>query len=75
MVPEKSDPKWTTFLRNMESKEVAGLATKMLMARIKLMNWEQSESMKQKAIVAAHDFFSKNEGVEAIRNDIKVIFG
>ena len=75
MIPQKSDPKWTRFLSNMEKTPVSGLATKMLMARLKLMNWDKSEPMKQKAIDAAHEFFSKNETLVTIRDDIKLIFG
>jgi hypothetical protein len=75
MIPDKTDPRWIGFLNNMEKTPVGGLATKMLMARLKLMDWQKSEPTKQKAIGDAHEFFSKNEGVAVIRNDIKLIFG
>jgi hypothetical protein len=73
MVPEKSDPRWEKFLRNMASIPVGKLPTKMLITRLKMLEWDKSDNVKKHAISEAYDFFSKNKTV--VEADIKLIFG
>jgi hypothetical protein len=73
VVPQKSDPKWGTFLNGLGSLQPEYLATKMLMNRLKLkMAMNPGEATRKEAIDAAYDFFIKNQSTVA--DDIQRIF-
>jgi hypothetical protein len=55
------------------SYELKGLATRMMLTRVRLMGSRKDEKSQQDAIDTAYDFFTKN--LEAARDDIRAIFG
>lgn len=74
MVPGKTDPRWKQIVTGNKEYNFSGLATKMLMMRVKMITkTDQSPAKVQEAIDIAHDFFMKNENI--VKDDIKLLFG
>lgn len=74
MVPGKNDPRWKSVVASTTEYPLSGLATKMLIMRVRTMTKMDSSPAKvDEAIAIAHDFFSKN--LETAKADIEVLFG
>jgi hypothetical protein len=74
MIPAKADPRWKKVVTNVDSFTPQGLATKMLMMRVKqVVSQNPSPEKVEEAIGIAYDFFLKNEAILAA--DIKSLFG
>jgi len=72
MIPPKSSPVWVEVVDTTKEYNLAGLATKMLLMRVRLMT-KNDPSKIPEAIDVAYEFFSKNS--ELVQDDIKIIFG
>lgn len=72
MIPEKTNPLWLEVVDTTKEYNLSGLATKMLLMRVRLLT-KNDPSKIPEAINIAHEFFSKNK--ELVQDDIKIIFG
>jgi hypothetical protein len=73
MIPAKTDPRWRALVTGNTNYELKGLATRMMLTRVRLMGSRKDEKSQKEAIDTAYDFFTKN--LEAARDDIRAIFG
>lgn len=74
MIPNVSDPKWSSFLQDIGKKQVHDLSAKMLLNRIKLrIAFDPSDAARKLAIGEIHAFFTKNQA--NLMDDIQAIFG
>jgi hypothetical protein len=73
MLPPSSDPRWTQYLCNLTNARLNYMATQMLVTRLRMMDWQKSETKKTEAIVIVRDFFATNLTVMA--KDAELIFG
>lgn len=71
-IPPKTDPRWRSLVQGSQTYQLKGLATRMLVTRVRLMGSRKDESAIADAISTAFDFFSKN--LESTRSDIDAIF-
>jgi hypothetical protein len=71
-IPPKTDPRWRNLVQGTQTYQIKGLATRMLVTRVRLMGSRKDETAIREAISAAFDFFSKN--LESTRADIDAIF-
>ena len=72
MIPLKSDPRWKALVTGSEPLKLKGLATKMIMTRVRLMGARKDEKSLQDAIDTVYEYFSKN--LETAGDDIRTLF-
>ncbi|MEN0059817.1 MAG: hypothetical protein AAGB31_13335 [Bdellovibrio sp.] len=73
MLPDKLDPRWERLVRDQRDIPLQGLATKMILMRVRLLvKADPSAEKIQEAVNIAYDFFKKNE--YSVQDDIKTIF-
>jgi hypothetical protein len=72
MLPPKNDPRWVRVLTDRAAPPDEGLATRMLLMRVKQMLSFNPHAVDE-AVSAAYDFFAKNESM--CRQDLVVLFG
>ena len=73
MIPKKEDPRWKELVTMGTSLPLHGLATKMLLMRVRTMiKLDSSPEKIDEAIKITYDFFNKNE--ETLKNDLEIIF-
>lgn len=72
MIPPKESPQWLEVVDSNQEYHLSGLATKMLLMRVRLLT-KNDPSKIPEAIDIAYDFFSKNQ--ELVFRDIEKIFG
>jgi hypothetical protein len=72
MLPGKDDRRWFTILTDATPPPVEGLATKMLLMRVKQMVRFNPNGLNE-AVDVAHEFFCRHEAV--CRKDIMILFG
>lgn len=72
-IPSKTDPRWKTLVTGNTAYALKGLATRMMLTRVRLMGSRRDPKSQEEAIDTAYDFFTKN--LEAAREDIRTIFG
>jgi hypothetical protein len=73
VIPPKSDPRWRVLIRGTAAYKLKGLATRMLITRVRLMGSRGDERAISDAIDTAWEFFSRN--LEVATDDIATIFG
>lgn len=74
MIPGKNDPRWKEVVSGSKEYNISGLATKMLLMRVRtLVKTSSSPEKVNEAIDIAHDFFTKNE--EMAKSDLEIILG
>lgn len=74
MIPGKNDPRWKEIVTSTKEFPLSGLATKMLVMRVRtIVKLDQSPAKITEAISIAHEYFSKNE--EMLKADLEVLFG
>lgn len=74
MFPEKGDSRWQEVVTSGIDYPLSGLASKMLLMRVRLMvKLDQSPEKVSEAISITYDFFSKNK--EILKNDLEILFG
>jgi len=71
MIPTKQSPIWKKIVDSQIDFHLSGLATKMLLTRVRLMTKNDPEKISE-AIDIAHDFFTRNE--KLVSDDVKKIF-
>jgi len=73
MIPEKNDSRWKEIVTTATVFPLHGLATKMLLMRVRTMiKLDPSPQKVDEAIKITYDFFSKNE--ETLKNDLAILF-
>jgi hypothetical protein len=73
MIPAKNDPRWTKFLRGLNTIQASNLQTRMMLSRIKLkIGSNPTDETKKEVIASAWEFFTKNQATVA--DDIQKIF-
>lgn len=73
MLPPKTDPRWRTLVQTNAEYRLKGLATRMMLTRVRLMGSKKDEQSVKAAIDVAFDFFTKN--ADTVRDDVHAIFG
>ena len=73
MIPPKTDPRWTDLVTGNRPYPLKGLASRMMLTRVRLIGSREDQRSVAEAVDTAYDFFSKN--LEAAREDIRTIFG
>jgi hypothetical protein len=73
MIPAKTDPRWRSLVLETKAFELKGLASRMMLTRVRLMGSRRDERSVKEAVDTAYDFFTRN--LEAARDDIRAIFG
>lgn len=71
IVPPKSDPRWRHVLLDKSTPDVTGLATQMLLMRVKQLVAFSPQRMDE-AIDIAHAYFEKNAATSA--DDLRALF-
>lgn len=73
MIPDKNDHRWKEVVATGKEYPLSGLATKMLLMRVRTMvKLDQSPAKIAEAIGIAYDFFAKNE--EMLKGDLDILF-
>jgi hypothetical protein len=72
VIPPKSDPRWRLLVLGNREYQLKGLASRMMLTRVRLMGSRHDERSLAEAIDTAYDFFARN--LEAVRDDIQTIF-
>lgn len=73
MIPGKDDSRWKELVTFGTEYPLHGLATKMLLMRVKTMIKLDPSPLKiEEAIKITYDFFYKNE--DTLKNDLDIIF-
>jgi hypothetical protein len=72
VIPPKTDPRWKALIRGTTPYKLKGLATRMLLTRVRLMGSRDDEQALAEAIDTAYEFFSRNREAQA---DIDTVFG
>ncbi len=72
-VPSRLDPRWKALVLGTKDLPLKGLATRMVVTRVRLMACRKDASGVEDAIRTAHEYFSRNQ--EATQDDIHAIFG
>jgi hypothetical protein len=72
VIPPRSDPRWRALIRGTTAYKLKGLATRMLLTRVRLMGSTDDERVIAEAIDIAWDFFSRNREAQ---QDIETLFG
>lgn len=74
MIPEKNDSRWKEIVTMGKEFPLNGLATKMLLMRVRTMIKLDPSPLKiDEAIKITYDFFNKNE--ETLKSDLEILFG
>ena len=72
-IPPRDDPRWRALVEGRQTYVLKGLATRMLLTRVRLICTHRSEASIAEAVSTAYDYFSRN--LEAANVDIEAIFG
>jgi hypothetical protein len=73
MVPGKTDSRWKEIITSEQDLPLNGLASKMMMMRVRTMlKMDSSDAKIKEAIDIAHEFFTKNE--EMVKADLQNLF-
>ncbi len=73
MIAPKTHGKWREVVLHPENYAFKGLATRMLLTRVRLMDPASSAAKTELAINTIYDFFAKNEAIA--KEDLQQIFG
>ncbi len=72
LIPPRSDPRWRALVRGTTPYKLKGLATRMLLTRVRLMASSGDERVIGEAIDTAWDFFTRNREAQ---QDVEALFG
>jgi hypothetical protein len=72
-LPPRSDPRWRALVQDKQVFTLKGLATRMVLTRVRVIGSRKDEASVKEAMNVAYDYFAKN--LEAARDDIVTIFG
>jgi hypothetical protein len=72
-LPPRSDPRWRALVQDKQVYALKGLATRMVLTRVRAIGSRKDEASVKEAMTIAYDYFAKN--LDAARDDIASIFG
>jgi len=73
LVPSRLDPRWKALVLGTTDYQLKGLATRMVVTRVRLMACRKDANGVEDAIRTAYEYFSRN--LESAQGDLHAVFG
>lgn len=74
-LPPPDDPRWRDIVAGTTDYPLKGLATQLILTRVRLQCWRPSEAKLQAAILELHEYFERNAAAAHTKDDLQSLFG